>query len=50
MSNKFLKKVRLLAKSESMDLYDEITLDSNFETMCYGNGKNDDITVSILWI
>lgn len=28
----------------------EITKDTDFESMCYGKGKIDDITVSALWI
>jgi hypothetical protein len=35
---------------DGVDGDQEITLETNFESMCYGKGKTDDITVSAMWI
>ncbi|MFS8159079.1 MAG: hypothetical protein ACMG6E_02485 [Candidatus Roizmanbacteria bacterium] len=47
----FLKSVQSIAMEDGVDGGDqEITLETNFESMCYGKGKTDDITVSAMWI
>jgi hypothetical protein len=48
--NSFLKSVQSIAMEDGVDGDQEITLETNFESMCYGKGKTDDITVSAMWI
>lgn len=45
----FLQKVKLHSKDEDIN-EESITIESNFESLCYGKGKTDDITAAVLWI
>jgi hypothetical protein len=44
-----LSNIQQMAEQEGID-QTGLSLDSNFENMCYGRGKTDDITVSAQWI
>ena len=40
--------MRRLIKENGID--EDILIDNEYEEMCYGKGKPDDITASALWI
>lgn len=41
--------MKKLIKENGLD-EDSIMVDTEFEDMCYGKGKVDDITASVYWI
>ena len=49
MSTQECKQMKKLIKENGLD-EDSIMVDTEFEDMCYGKGKVDDITASVYWI